>query len=407
MDKLSILIAEDDLVSGTLLRKILTKQGHDVDHGRDGLQAWEMYQSGNYRLVVSDWMMPQLDGIELCRRIRGLNRHDYAYIIMITGKDTKEDAVAGLEAGADDYIVKPIDKDEFLSRIRAGQRILELQDKYRRASSKLAHSEKIAAVGQLAAGIAHEINNPIGFMRSNLGTLLNYQTDIKEVLTLQSMMMKLINSSIREGRILPDLPKITAAVGEKTNALDIPYVIDDFKDLVLDCTAGADRIGLIVNELRYFAHLDEKAYHPEDLADIIRQVMAKLEDRLSDSITITMKLADLPAVACIKSHMEQVFYNLLLNAVEAIGESGRVVVEGSYCDPSIEILISDTGKGIPEHHLSKVFDPFFTTKDVGQGVGLGLTTAQNILKMINAHIMLESTNATGTCFRVSLPAKKG
>jgi two-component system, NtrC family, sensor kinase len=406
LNTLKILVAEDDVVSGTLLRKILSKQGHDVDHGRDGLKAWEMYQAGNYRMVVSDWMMPELDGIELCRRIRELNRNDYAYIIMITGKDTKEDAVAGLEAGADDYIVKPIDKDEFLSRIRAGQRILELQDKYGRASAKLAHSEKIAAVGQLAAGIAHEINNPIGFIRSNLGTLSNYQGDIKDVLTLQSMMMKLINSSIREGMILPDLIKITKAVGEKVKALDIQYIIDDFKDLVLDCTAGADRIGLIVNELRYFAHPDEQAYHPEHLTEIVQQVLDRLKDRLGGTIAIKVKLEDLPAIECIKSHMEQVFYNLLLNAIEAIGESGSIMIEGFYRNDEVAILISDTGRGIPERNLSKVFDPFFTTKDVGQGIGLGLTTAQNILKMINARITLESTKETGTCFRISLSVKK-
>ncbi|NNG01509.1 MAG: response regulator [Desulfobacteraceae bacterium] len=400
---MKILIAEDDIVSGTLLRKILSKQGHDVDHGRDGLKAWEMYQAGDYRLVVSDWIMPELDGLELCRKIRELNRNDYTYIIMTTGKDAKEDAVAGLEAGADDYIVKPIDKDEFLSRIRAGQRILELQDKYQSASAKLAHTEKIAAIGQLAAGIAHEINNPIGFIRSNLGTLAGYQSDIKEVLTLQGMMMKLITGSITEGVILPDLPKITAAVRDKVKTVDIPYLMDDFQDLVSDCAAGADRIGLIVNELRYFAHPDEKAYYPADLHEIVRHAIEKLEDRLTDRITIMITLEDLPAVECIKNHMEQVFYNLILNAAEAIIDTGQITIDGSLRDATIELTISDTGKGVPEENLSQIFNPFFTTKEIGQGVGLGLTTAQNILKMMGAQFGLHRTSESGTCFKIILP----
>ena len=179
---MDILIAEDDYYSRTILQKILDKFGHKTEAVDNGLKAWNLFQQKDFSIIISDWMMPEMDGLTLCRKIREMELSRYIYILLLTAKDSKQDTVTGFEAGADDYVVKPFEPEELMARIRAGQRIIQLEEDQKRYHGQLLQSDKMTSIGQLAAGVAHEINNPIGFVSSNLKTLEDYQEDTQRLI---------------------------------------------------------------------------------------------------------------------------------------------------------------------------------------------------------------------------------
>jgi two-component system NtrC family sensor kinase len=179
---MDILIAEDDYYSRTILQKILDKFGHKTEAVDNGLKAWDLFQEKDFSMIISDWMMPEMDGLTLCRKIREMELSRYIYILLLTAKDSKQDTVTGFEAGADDYVVKPFEPEELMARIRAGQRIIQLEEDHKRYHGQLLQSDKMTSIGQLAAGVAHEINNPIGFVSSNLKTLEDYQEDTQRLI---------------------------------------------------------------------------------------------------------------------------------------------------------------------------------------------------------------------------------
>jgi len=402
---MQLLVVEDDLVTGALLKKVLTKEGYQVSHLTNGSDALEAVQSSTYRIILTDWMMPEMDGPTLCRHIRELELPHYVYIILLTAKDSKKDAVTGLEAGADDYIIKPFDNHELMARIRAGRRLVELEDSNRETQNKLARSEKLAAVGHLAAGVAHEINNPIGFINSNLNSLTTYMQDMRSMVESYREMARVLDTSISENNLHPDLPKLIKRSMALEDQYDIDFVMEDAGDLVGDCTDGVQRIQAIVHEMRFFAHPEIQTIDFHNMGEIIRKAAKPLTSQLGPAVALQIAADDLPEIACNAPHIEQALSNLIRNALDAVDESGQITVNGHCEGDSVVIRITDNGKGIPEAHLSKVFDPFFTTKPVGQGVGLGLTTAQNIIRMHNGSIAVTSDGKSTTTFTVRLPVK--
>ena len=398
-----LLVVEDDLVTGALLKKVLIKEGYEVTHKTNGSDALDAVQSSTYRIILTDWMMPEMDGPTLCHHIRQLDLPHYVYIILLTAKDSKKDAVTGLESGADDYIIKPFDNHELMARIRAGRRLVELEDSNRQTQNKLARSEKLAAVGHLAAGVAHEINNPIGFINSNLNSLTTYMQDMRTMVEHYREMAQKLDTSITENKLHPDLPKLIKRSRSLEDRYDIDFVLDDAVDLVGDCTNGVQRIRAIVHEMRFFAHPEIQTIDHHSMAAIIQKAVAPFEAQHNPGISLRVDTEDLPQIACNAPHIEQALSNLIRNALDAIDETGQITVESHSEGDTVVIHITDDGKGIDEAHLSKVFDPFFTTKPVGQGVGLGLTTAQNIIRMHNGSIAVSSSENGATKFTVRLP----
>ncbi len=184
-----VLIADDSLVMRRMLQMCLQKWEYEVVEAEDGLQAWELFQRDNYALVVNDWLMPEMDGLELIRRIRSYDSSGYAYIILLTAKSEKEDLVVAMDAGADDFLVKPFNQDELRVRMREGERIVHLERtlvdqnrQLRETQAALVQSEKLASLGQLAAGMAHEINNPVAYVTNNLAVLNRDVQSVMEVL---------------------------------------------------------------------------------------------------------------------------------------------------------------------------------------------------------------------------------
>jgi two-component system NtrC family sensor kinase len=352
-------------------------------------------------------MMPRMDGLTLCRNIRQAKLTHYVYVIFVTAKDQKQDSVKGLEAGADDYIVKPLDPDELRSRIRAGQRIIQLEEDHKRTNMHLLQSEKMASIGQLAAGVAHEINNPTGFVSSNLKTLSDYQNDllslIREYRQLVSDLKETGGSGSNLAAIQGNLGRIDALERE----MDLDFMLDDIPNLIEESEEGTERIKKIVIDLKNFAHPGEQTLQNADINQNLDSTLNVVWNELKYKVTVTKEYGDVPPVECYPHQLNQVFMNLLVNAAQAIEKKGEIKIVTQALDGQVEISISDTGSGIPKENLSRIFDAFFTTKEVGKGTGLGLNMAYNIIQKHKGTIDVESEVGKGTTFRIRIPVGAG
>ena len=260
------------------------------------------------------------------------------------------------------------------------------------AQQQLVQSEKMASLGQLTAGIAHEINNPINFVSANVKPL---QRDIDDILGILRMY-----DDLREGSdIGPALARIDAAKRE----VDLDYIIDEMRQLLRGIEEGAGRTAEIVRGLRNFSRLDESALKRIDLHEGIDSTLVLLHSTYKGRIELVKEYGTLPAVECYPSQINQVFMNLLTNAIQAISEEGRITIRTRAVGETIEVAIADTGTGMDQEVRAKIFDPFFTTKDVGKGTGLGLSISHGIIEKHHGAIAVASRPGEGTTFTITLP----
>ncbi len=421
---MKILIAEDDYVSRLLVKKAVTKIGHEAILTENGKEAWEAFQSEKPHLVITDWMMPEMDGIELCKRIRSGKGFTYTYIILLTAKDKTTDLVEVFEAGADDYIIKPFKPDELRSRIKSGERIASLESRHFALQAKLLiknkkldealsnlqatqaqalQSEKMASIGQLAAGVAHEINNPIGFVGSNLDALTDYFQDFETLLDHYSTMGKLLDKNSNPGD--DGLSAQLAQVHKCEEDIEIEYLREDVPDLLKDCIDGTRRVGKIVADLKQFAHPGNDKQMLMDINKGIESTLNVVANEIKYKATVTKTLNKIPPVEGFPQKINQVFMNILVNAAQSIKKQGEIIINTTSEGKDVIISISDTGCGIEQENLNRIFDPFFTTKEVGKGTGLGMNIVYNIIQEHKGNIEVESEVGKGTCFTITLPGK--
>ena len=257
---------------------------------------------------------------------------------------------------------------------------------------QLIHSEKMSSLGQLTAGIAHEINNPINFVSSNVKPL---QRDLDDV-------VKVLNR-YRSLRNAPDRDKALAEIRALKDELDIPYVVDEIGKLVLGIEDGARRTADIVHGLQNFTQSDVKEVSLFDVHAGIDSTLIILHNLYKDRIEIVREYGEIPEIECYPGQINQVFMNILSNAIQAIQGSGVITIATDLLDDRVRIRLSDTGAGMSDEVRSKVFDPFFTTKDVGSGTGLGMSISLGIITSHNGTIDVESELGKGTTFTVILP----
>ncbi|MDY6790953.1 MAG: response regulator [Thermodesulfobacteriota bacterium] len=399
---MKILIVEDDPVSQKLLEKIVLREGYEAILTNNGKSAFEIVKKEAVEMVITDWMMPKMDGLKLCREIRQAHLSRYLYVILLTAKDHPEDVLAALDAGADDYMTKPFNPDELKARILSGKRIIELEESQKKTNAQLLQSEKMASVGQLAAGVAHEINNPTGFVSSNLKTLTDYQHDLNNLLKHYRKLVVDLKESHRE-KLSSTVEKQLEQISSLEDGADIDFILKDIMDLIGDCREGTERIKKIVHDLKDFAHPGEDKIQSVNINDGIETTLNVVWNELKYKATVTKKFGKLPMVKCYPQQLNQVFMNLLVNAAQAIEKQGQISISTWADNGFVEIEIKDTGSGIDKKHLGRVFDPFFTTKDVGKGTGLGLNVAYNIIKKHNGTIDVKSQVGNGTVFRIRMP----
>ncbi len=283
-------------------------------------------------------------------------------------------------------------------------RTAELEKAYnelKHKESQLIHSEKMASLGQLAAGVAHEINNPIGFINSNLGTLEDYLKDFIELVSVTGGLVEKI-----DGMKLEDVRSRAEAIGQRMEEIDIRFVVDDALKVIKESRDGTERIKKIVQDLKEFSHVDKAEKTFINLNTGLESTLNIVMNEIKYKAEVIRDYGDIPELQCYPMELNQVFMNLLVNASHAIENKGKIVLK-TYADTdNVYVEISDSGCGIPDDIRSKIFEPFFTTKEVGKGTGLGLSISYGIIKKHNGDISVESKVGEGTKFRVRLPIKK-
>jgi len=269
------------------------------------------------------------------------------------------------------------------------QRVQEQVRTIQATQRQLYNAEKMASVGQLAAGVAHEINNPIGFVRSNLNSARAYVGRLSGF------------ARVLDGAA--DAETIRHAWREE----ELDDVLQDFPELLDDSIGGADRIARIVADLKSFSNVDRAEEEVVDINEVIRSVCNIVGPQIPHTARLELELGELPATRCRPGHLGQVFLNMLLNAAQAVaGRDGGEIRISTACEGGdIVARVSDNGTGIPDAELNRVFEPFYTTREVGSGTGLGLTVSQDIARAHGGSIEAASEPGAGAVFTVQLPVK--
>jgi PAS domain S-box-containing protein len=268
-----------------------------------------------------------------------------------------------------------------------------LIEKLQQAQAQLLQSEKMASIGQLAAGVAHEINNPVGFVNSNMSSLHGYVETLMKLIDGYDQLLTRAGAD----------PETIAAVAAMKKQADLAFLKDDVTDLVRESMDGLKRVKDIVQSLKDFSHVGETDWQMADLHQGIDSTLTIANNGFKYKAKIDKQYGQLPPVKCLVSQLNQVFMNLIVNASHAIEESGVISIRTGVNGDWVWITVSDTGTGIAPEHLSRIFEPFFTTKPVGQGTGLGLSLSYNIVKKHGGRIEVQSELGKGTSFTVHLP----
>ena len=416
-----ILLVDDEESNLGLLEHLLGDCGYTLVRALSGEEALRAALATDFAAILLDVRMPGMDGFETASIIRTRPKARNVPILFVTGLNaTPEHLAKGYSSGAIDYLFRPFSPEILRSKLRffaelyvqrrelaeANRNLLsEIAERRRaeterdRMSAQLLQGQKLQAMGQLAAGIAHEINNPVGYILSNLGTVTKYLSDLGPVLASARALAELKESRAGE------LPAAAAAFRSLWEGSDAEFLLGDSASALADCRGGAERIRDIVQSLKAFAHPDESTLQEVDLAPVVRQVVELCRNELKYGVTLHENYDAVGRAVCYPQQIEQVLVNLLVNAVQAMGPGGRgeVFLEGRREGAEVVLSVRDTGTGIAPEHLSRLFEPFFTTKPVGKGTGLGLHVAYKIARAHGGRIDVSSEPGKGSTFSLRLP----
>jgi|TARA_B110000090_G_C13364693_1_gene439664 signal transduction histidine kinase len=282
-------------------------------------------------------------------------------------------------------------------RKRLRTKVIELEE----TRQQLSQSEKMAVIGQLTAGVAHEINNPVAFIASNLDTLSDYLIDVIELINKQkTCLMKLkfdhVNNTASANNLLDDLSNFS-------HRIDVDCLLNDAKNLVSESVDGTHRVKKIVADLSDFSYVNAPNARAEDINDLLKKSVNIASSELKYKADMEWCLSEIPLVICHEGKIGQVFLNLLVNAAHAINERGSIRLSTGQEGQSVWVEFADSGCGISTDNLANIFDPFFTTKDIGKGTGLGLHVVKTAVEMHGGEISVNSKEGCGSIFKIILP----
>ncbi|MBD2533030.1 response regulator [Nostoc flagelliforme FACHB-838] len=429
--KNSILIVDDTTNNIRILFDILHHAGFQISVVKSGEMALKKVPYIQPDLILLDVMMPGIDGFETCRCLKADEKTRNIPIIFMTALAEVEHKVKGLQLGAVDYITKPIQVEEVLARVnvhlalrttqiqlvneitghrQAEEHLQHTVKQLQQAQTQLIQNEKMSSLGQLVAGIAHEINNPVNFIHGNLDHLNDYTQDLLRMLRLYQQRH----------------PSHDPEVQVLDSEIDLDFLIEDLQKLISSMKNGTERIRNIVLSLRNFSRMDESEFKAVDIHEGIESTLLILQYRLKHrqdypAIEVIRNYSNLPPVECYPGNLNQVLMNILGNAIDALEEvNTKRTREEIQKNPSqitirtavsnsqwVEIAIVDNGMGIPEEIKNRIFDPFFTTKPVGKGTGLGMAISYQIItERHGGKLECFSTLGQGSEFIIQIPVKQ-
>lgn len=419
---MKIVIVDDSKIILEVAKDIILESDLDLELETfiDPIKALDFIENHDVQIVISDLIMPKLKGTDILRKIKNDEKLKSIKVLILTSI-TEEDILSEcFELGAFDYITKPFSNCEFIARIKNvmkeielmnklavklseveknHKKILESNKKLKITQAQLVQREQMAGIGQLAAGVAHELNNPLGFVVSNFTILKDYTNVLLELLTKYEKTSDFLDDEV--------INAINAYKKEK----DFEFIIEDIYELLSDTKSGLDRAKEIVKSLRSFSRIDTlKEYSEYDVNEGIRETLIIAKNEYKYIAKINLNLVDIPTIMAFSGEINQVILNVIMNAVHAIKDTnqdnGEIGIQTSHIDGKVIIEISDNGTGIEEETIKKIFNPFFTTKEVGEGTGLGLSICYDIV--VNKHegeMNVESSLGEGTKFIIELPIK--
>lgn len=453
-----LLVVDDTPDNLRLLSTMLSEQGYKVRKVISGQLALRVVSVAPPDLILLDINMPEMNGYQVCEQLKADPKTSEIPIIFISALDDVWDKVKAFNVGGVDYITKPFQCEEVLARVKnqltlrwlqkqLNEHNLQLQteiyerqkteealrqsearerekaqeleltlSKLKLTQTQLIQTEKMSSLGQMIAGIAHEINNPTSFIYGNLSLARQYFEDLLRLIEIYRQ----------------TYPNLTPEIQEITSEIDLDFLVIDWQKLMNSMQIGAERIHNIVRSLNSFSRLNESDLKPVDIHEGIDNTLLLLQHRLRATgerpeIKVVKEYGQLPPVVCYASQLNQVFMNLLSNAIDALDNQRppriitirTFVVRGQLSTPSKEqpatddeqtksdcliVQISDNGSGIGEDVQNKIFDPFFTTKPVGRGTGLGLSISyQIVVEKHKGHLKCFSVPGQGTELTVEIP----
>jgi two-component system, NtrC family, sensor kinase len=404
-----VLVVDDSRIVRTIFSKYLSPKFECVEAGSFD-EAIAQMRKDDFAVVITDIIMPGLSGIELMRKI--FEDFPETAVIIVSGVDRPQRALDAIRLGAFDYIIKPCEPEVLeLTVERALERrdllinarrykidletrnieLVKRKEQLERLQAQIVQSEKMASLGQLASGVAHELNNPVGFVYANLEMLDQFVSGL----------IKLTAHYDAE----PQSEGSAAEAASIKNEIGYPAIIDEIKSILRDCRDGSERIREIVKNLRTFSRLDEAEFKDSDIHEGIESTLRLISQYFSaGSITLTRDFGDLPLIGTFSGQLNQVWMNLLVNAAQAIGKNkGEVKIRTHVEDGYIVVEVTDSGIGIAIQDTKRIFDPFYTTKPVGEGTGLGLSISYGIVERHGGTISVNSRLNESTTFTVRLP----
>ncbi|MEH2012525.1 hybrid sensor histidine kinase/response regulator [Nostoc sp.] len=411
-----ILVVDDNPANLQVLSSFLDQSSFEVWAARSGEKALQRLENDDLPdLILLDVMMPGIDGFETCKQLKSNPRVQDIPVIFMTALSETADKVKGLQLGAADYITKPFQHEEVLVRIENHLKLRNLTKtlsaknaELQQTQTQLIQAEKVAALGQLTAGIAHEVNNPINFIAGNLNFVEQYVHEIVNLLYLYQ-------------KYLPEPPDEIQTAIQKS---DLNFLLNDLSKIIQSMQVGTNRVTEIVSYLNNFSRHREDGKKLVNLHEGLESTLLILGHRFKQNtnhqaIQIIKEYGDLPLVECFAGEINQVFMNLFCNAIDAIEEiyrnkylgtdyqyQGVIKIKTEVIGEQVILRIADNGSGINKADQTKIFDAFYTTKPVGKGTGLGLSIAYQIV--VNNHrgkLTYHSQPGEGIEFILELPIR--
>lgn len=430
---MKILVVDDDRFNLTVANNFIRETSIEcqVTSCNNPLEVKKLMDENNFDIILLDIVMPGMDGIHVLKQIRSNPEYDNVQILMLTSLTDSDSFKKCFEYGADDYINKPIKDVEFFARFKAAAKTrnnaLMLKEMFERIKKQnkdlkelnktlkdtqfhMIQKEKLAAIGELAAGVAHEINNPLGYVGSNLEVLSNFVLRIQKMIAEYRELVQSVvsNSNIME---INEISEIITNLREVETKLKVNFVLKELEEIISDSRDGVNRVSKIVKSLQNFAKTGfEDEMILNDLNIIIDEAILLLNSDLKNVARIEKKYGAIPNILCNRSQMGQVILSLITNSLQAIRSQnrfdGQILIETFKAKDMVCCSISDDGPGVEESIINKIFDPFFTTKEIGSATGIGLSISYDIIvKKYNGEFNVESIPGKKTVFTFKFPIR--